>query len=207
MMPLSHLDIYWCSRSQEDITIIDRCGEFPNPPLLGIRGGITYNPSLALRQFGYARRDGPHDMLIQGIIFDYENDPQSYRQRFTRAWGMINKIGSRTLGHKNSIPLEPYLRWVRSHAQNLMMPYPAILPVTIEPIVEGDVPHTILDPDMPTDFEGLQKSWIKLKEERDTFETQFYASEKKVLGLTKRLHEEQSLDAYVNTKRKHPWET
>ena len=46
MMSLSHSDIYWCSRSQEDITIIDHCGEFPNVPLLGIRGGITYNPSL-----------------------------------------------------------------------------------------------------------------------------------------------------------------
>ena len=65
-----------------DISIIDRCGEFPNVPLLGIRGGITYNPSLALRQFGYARRDGSHEALIQGIIFDYENDVQDYRQRF-----------------------------------------------------------------------------------------------------------------------------
>ena len=43
---------------------------------------------------------------------------------------------------------------------------------------------------MPTDLEELQKSWIKLKEERDTFETQFYASEKKVLELTKQLHKE-----------------
>ena len=77
-MLLSHTDIYWCSRSYEDITIIDHCGEFHNVPLLGIRGGITYNPSLSLRQFGYTRRDGPHDMLIQGIIFDYENDFQGY---------------------------------------------------------------------------------------------------------------------------------
>ena len=58
----------------EDVTIIDHCGEFPNVPLLGIRGGITYNPCLELRQFGYARRDGPHDALVQGIAFDYEND-------------------------------------------------------------------------------------------------------------------------------------
>ena len=78
-MSLSHSDIYWCSRSQEDISIIDHCGEFPNMPLLGIRGGITYNPSLALRQFGYARTDGPHDMLIQGIMFDYDKDLQGYR--------------------------------------------------------------------------------------------------------------------------------
>ena len=66
----------------EDITIIDCYGEFPNVPLLGIRGGITYNPFLALRQFGYAQRDGPHDMLIQGVVFDYESDNQVYHQRF-----------------------------------------------------------------------------------------------------------------------------
>ena len=83
MMSLSHNDIRWCSRSLEDISIIDRCGEFPNVPLLGIRGGITYNPFLTLRQFGYARRDGPHEMLIQGLVFDYDWENQDYRQRFT----------------------------------------------------------------------------------------------------------------------------
>ena len=77
----------------------------------------------------------------------------------------------------------------------------------MELVIEGDVSHTILHLDMPTDLEELQKSWIQLKEERDTFETQFYASEKKVLELTKQLHEEQSLNAYINTKRKRPWET
>ena len=49
----------------------------------------------------------------------------------------------------------------------------------IEPVVEGDVPYTILHPDVPTNFEELQKSWIQLKEERDTFEAQFYASRRK----------------------------
>ena len=126
---------------------------------------------------------------------------------FIHAWGTVNKIDSKTLGHKNSIPLEPYLRWVRSRAQNLKMPYPAILPVMVEPFVEGYVSHIVLHPDMPTEFEELQKFWIQLKEERDTFEAQFYASEKKVLELTKRLHEKQSLNAYVNTKRQRPWDT
>ena len=64
------------------------------------------------------------------------------------------------------------------------MPYPSILPVIIEPIVEGDIPYTVLHPDMPTTLEDLQKVWVQLKEEWDTFETQFYASEKKVLELT-----------------------
>ena len=87
-----------------------------------------------------------------------------------------------------------------------MMSYAAILPVILEPIVQGVEYHIILHPDMPTNFEELQKSWIQLKEKRDTFESQFYASEKKVLELTKRLHEEQNLNAYISTKRKHPWE-
>ena len=112
-------------------------------------------------------------------------------------------MDKKTLGHKNSIPLEPYLRWVRARAQKLVMPYPSILPVIVEPVVEGDVPYTILHPDMPTSLEDLQKGWIQLKEERDTFEAQFYASEKRVLELTKQLQEEQSVNAYLAPKRMH----
>ena len=47
LMTLTHSDVHWCSRSRENVIIVDRCGEFPNVPLLGIRGGITYNPCLA----------------------------------------------------------------------------------------------------------------------------------------------------------------
>ena len=120
---------------------------------------------------------------------------------------MVNEVDSNNLGHKNSIPLDPYLKWVRACAQNLMMPYPTILPIIVEPIAEGDIPYMILHPNMPIDLKELQISWIQLKGERDTFEARFYASEKKVSEMTKRLHEEQILNAYVNTKRKHPWET
>src|ERR1051325_8279167 len=91
---------------------------FSQQPLLGIRGGITYNPSLALRQFGFARRDGPHDMLLQDIVFDYNHDLQNDRRRFIHAWGMVKKTDTKTLGHQNSIPWEPYLKWVRARAQN-----------------------------------------------------------------------------------------
>ena len=200
-MTLTHSDVHWCSRSRENVIIVDRCGEFPNVPLLGIRGGITYNPCLALRQFGYARRDGPHDMLIPDLVFDFDNDAQGLRQRFIRAWGKLNKVDSKTLGHKNSIPLEPYLKWVRARAQSLMMPYPHVLPVIKEPVNEGEVPYTILHPDMPTSWEEMQKSWIQLKEERNTFEASYYASEKKVLELTRRLHEQEALNTYIAPKR------
>ena len=121
---------------------------------------ITYNPCLALRQFRYARRDGPHDVLVQGIMFNYEDNVQGYRQRFIRAWGMVNKVDSKTLRHKNSIPLEPYLKWVQARAQNIMMPYPAILPIIMEPVTDTNVPHTIFHPDMPTTLEELQRYWV-----------------------------------------------
>ena len=106
-MTLRHSDVHWCSRSLENATIIDHCGEFPNVPLLGIRGGITYNPCLALRQFGYARRDGPHEMLIQGLVFDYESDDQGYCHRFMQAWKMVNKVDSETLSKRIPSLLSP----------------------------------------------------------------------------------------------------
>ena len=44
-------------------------------------------------------------MLIQGVVFDYESDDQGYRQKFARAWIMVNKEDSGTLGHKILFPL------------------------------------------------------------------------------------------------------
>ena len=73
---------------------------------------------------------------------------------------MVNKVDSRTLGHKNFVPLEPYLRWVRARAQSLAIPHPFILPVIVETVVEGYVPYNILHPNMPTSLEDLQKDWI-----------------------------------------------
>ena len=77
---------------------------------------------------------------------------------------MLNKVDSKTLGHKNSILLEPHLKWVQARAQNLMMSYETILPIIIEPVAQGDTPYIGLHPDMPTNFEELQNCWIQPKE-------------------------------------------
>ncbi|KAI5425319.1 hypothetical protein KIW84_031207 [Lathyrus oleraceus] len=52
-------------------------------------------------------------------------------------WGMVKRS---TLGQKNSIPVEPYLRWVRARARELVMPYLAVEPLIVEPEVEGGTP-------------------------------------------------------------------
>ena len=114
---------------------------------------------------------------------------------------MPSRIDNKTLGHSNSIPLEPYLKWVRARSQKLVMPYPHVLPVIKEPVLEGEVPYTIQHPDTPTSWEEMQKSWIQLKEERDSLETSLHASEKKVLELTRLLHEEKTLNTHIAPKR------
>ena len=86
----------------ERVVVIDRYGEYPNVPLLGIRGGITYSPCLALRQFGRARRDGPHELLLTDIAFDYKEDVDEHRRRFIRAWGMVNRSEPQELGPRTS---------------------------------------------------------------------------------------------------------
>ena len=68
---------------------------------------------------------------------------------------MVNKADSKTLGHKNSIPLEAYLKWVRACAQNLMMQYPTILPIVVELVDKEYVPYTTLHLDVPTNLEEL----------------------------------------------------
>ena len=41
IMSLANTNILWCSRAMENTAIIDRCREYPNIPLLGIRGGVV----------------------------------------------------------------------------------------------------------------------------------------------------------------------
>lgn len=103
--------------------------------------------------------------------------------------------------------MEPYLRWVRARARELVMPYLAVGPLIVEPEVEGGTPQIIPYPNMPTDVEELKRSWIQLREERDTFEAQFSAKRKKVHELTSQLNEERRLNAYLRPKRSRPWET
>ena len=98
---------------------------------------------------------------------------------------MVNRYGAKALGPKASIPMEPYLQWVRARAHKLMMPYMAVLPVIVEPTTEGGIPYTVLYPYMPTDLGELQRSWIQMMKERDTYKDQFRSQERKVLELTK----------------------
>ncbi|XP_050889419.1 uncharacterized protein LOC127094657 [Lathyrus oleraceus] len=49
IMSLKAEDIPWYSRVYDGVKLILNYGDFPNVPLLGTKGGINYNPRLALR--------------------------------------------------------------------------------------------------------------------------------------------------------------
>jgi hypothetical protein len=69
IMSLTHSDIDWFDRAYEGVTTIDSCDEFPNIPLLGTKGGISYNPNLARRQFGYQMKDIPNTIFLESLFF------------------------------------------------------------------------------------------------------------------------------------------
>ena len=85
-----------------------------------------------------------------------------------------------------------------------MMPYASVLPVIVEPTTEDGIPYTVLYPYMPIYLGELQRSWIQLRNERDTYREQFHEQERKVLKRTRQLEEERVLNDYISIKRKRP---
>jgi hypothetical protein len=52
----------------DGVELILNCGDFPNVPLLGTKGGINYNLRLALRQLGYPMMDKPDLESVKGFV-------------------------------------------------------------------------------------------------------------------------------------------
>jgi hypothetical protein len=87
--------------------IIENCGEFPNVPLLGTRGGISYNSILARRQFGYPMRDKPNNILLADVFYFNKEGNSDMRERFVRAWHTIHKKEKNQLGKSWVLFLNP----------------------------------------------------------------------------------------------------
>ena len=68
IMSLTHSDIDWYDRVHDGV-MIDSCGSFPNVPLLGTKGDISYNPVLARRQLGFPLKDKPRSIDVDGFFF------------------------------------------------------------------------------------------------------------------------------------------
>lgn len=92
-MGLTSKDIDWYKHSLSrsgSKEVIFSCGEFPNVPLMGMRGGINYNPTLSRRQLGSALKGPPEDKDVQESLFYDVRDSTGWMERVTKAWGSIH---------------------------------------------------------------------------------------------------------------------
>ena len=164
IVPLTHADISWYNSAYDKGVIIDGCGEFSNVPLLGIYGGINYNPALARRQFGYPLRGKSESVKLAGIYYLNAEGHLDMKVRIMRAWHHIHRKEKSWLGQKLGVSFEPYLKWVRARALELKMPYSR---QELLPIVEEPTPYYM------TEVEELQVALTNVQQERDAWKSRY----------------------------------
>ncbi|KAK2377957.1 hypothetical protein QL285_078573 [Trifolium repens] len=111
-MSLTPSDIVWYHTACDVGNIIVSCGEYPNVPLLGMHGGINYNPILARRQFGYPMRTKPDNIALTGEFYLNHEDCSNKRRKFEQAWRAIHRLDRNQLGKKSDFVHESYTQWV-----------------------------------------------------------------------------------------------
>jgi len=125
-MALTPDEVVWITPAARVKEIIMGCGDFLNVPLLGTRGGINYNPELAMRQFGFPMRTKPINLATSQEFFYYSNVPTGQRKAFTDAWSKVRRKDVKYLGVRSGIAHEAYTQWVIDRAEEIGMPYPAM---------------------------------------------------------------------------------
>ncbi|AES75745.1 hypothetical protein MTR_6g057540 [Medicago truncatula] len=126
MMALTPNEVVWLTPSAHVKEIITGCGEFLNVPLLGTRGGINYNPELAMRQFGFPMKAKPINLATSPEFFYYSNAPTGQREAFIDAWSKMRRKSVKHFGVRSGIDYEAYTQWVIDRAEEIGMPYPAM---------------------------------------------------------------------------------
>lgn len=90
------------------------CGKFPNVPLMGIRGGINYNPVLSQRQLGQALKGPLEDKGIQESLFYNMADGVEMIKKAAKAWNHISCKGKEFFGKQDCISYPPYIDWIKN---------------------------------------------------------------------------------------------
>ncbi|KAH1247115.1 hypothetical protein GmHk_06G017076 [Glycine max] len=80
--------INWFPRWREGKKeVLFSCGDYPNVPLIGMRGCINYNPALSIRQLGYPMRGAPtEESLSPFLVRDFGAQSLKIVQRVHKAW-------------------------------------------------------------------------------------------------------------------------
>ncbi|XP_058775380.1 uncharacterized protein LOC131649644 [Vicia villosa] len=123
IMGLRAKDIVWYNKALEDMEVVMSCGKFKNVPLMGLRGGINYNPVLARRTFGYAFVSPPEQTEVAENIFYHAATDSGQMAEAAQAWKNICWRDKKHFGQRDCATYEDYTNWVKSVADTQGMPF------------------------------------------------------------------------------------
>lgn len=138
IMALTTADIVWYHPTWDDGTVIIRCGDYPNVPLIGMEGGISYNPVLARHQLGYPMKTQPSNLALTNEFYCNDSNHLGKREEFVQAWRSIHRLNRNQLGKRDNFLHGSYIQWVISKAIQNQMPY------TVPRLVSATIPSSSL---------------------------------------------------------------
>ncbi|XP_058745836.1 uncharacterized protein LOC131618684 [Vicia villosa] len=124
IMGLRAKDIVWYNSALDDMGVIMSCGKFKNVPLMGLRGGINYNPVLVRRTFGYAFISPPEQTEIAENIFYHVATNIGQMAEAVQAWKSICQRDKKHFGQRDCATYKEYTEWVKTVANTQAMPFP-----------------------------------------------------------------------------------
>jgi hypothetical protein len=178
LMGLRAEDIsWWSDRSLLRADIIHSCGNFPNVPLVGRRGGINYNPSLAVRQFGYALRTPPLEKDVEESLFFHSSPDLTVSRKAAEAWLKVIKRGRAVLGKGDCRTYPQYEEWLQGRVEEFGLPFPIEEPL-YPPTPEQSTMVSREEYDkLKSAMEGLQTKNSELSEKLQDCMHQFQEAE------------------------------
>ncbi|XP_050916426.1 uncharacterized protein LOC127131551 [Lathyrus oleraceus] len=197
IMSLTAEDISWYYIVYDDVKIILDYGNFPNVPLLGIKGGINYNPRLALCQLGYQMLDKPNfEQLEEFVLYEGVGNSE-FQKRIIRAWREIHHHGRAELGKKNCIVKEAYTQWVQERVKQFLFPFPYEPSMTIKHVDPVVVPISEVD-ELKGIIKLLEKENVDLRSnigklalEKENLKFNLNQKRDRAVMTTKEIQEEQ----------------
>ncbi|KAL5170239.1 hypothetical protein HKD37_11G031988 [Glycine soja] len=112
--------ISWFPRWKEGREgVLFSCGRYPNIPLVGTRGCINYNPTLAIRQLGYPMRGAPtEESMSPFLVRDLGAQNSKTIQRIHKAWETPLRKDQELRGIRNGI-IGGYREWLKVRIRGL----------------------------------------------------------------------------------------
>ncbi|KAL5158951.1 hypothetical protein HKD37_15G043325 [Glycine soja] len=112
--------ISWFPRWKEGKEgVLFSCGRYPNIPLVGTRGCINYNPTLAIRQLGYPMRGAPtEESMSPFLVRDLGAQNSKTIQRIHKAWETPLRKDQELRGIRNGI-IGGYHEWLKVRIRDL----------------------------------------------------------------------------------------